>query len=465
MKRPGAIWRTTAVRLAAVYTALFCLGLGLGLGALYLGTIGVIERQRAATLEAEVRALSERFREGGTARLVRAIDARTAPDARGDAVYLLVTPQGRRISGNLTAWPVEAATEGPISFGVSKRDGEQITQREVRALAFNLPRGYRLLVGRDNEELEEFRNRFLSVSLWIALGAVILGLVSGLLLGRRVLGRVARAAEAGEGISAGQFERRVPVSGRDDEFDRLAVSVNGMLDRIEGLMQGMRIATDSISHDVRRPLTRARAELELALRRDPGDAQAAMLRSLSEIDRATGLLGHLLDIARAEAGVQGDSWSTLDLASIADDAVELYQPIAEERGVTLVAETRSARMRGEAQLLAQALTNLLDNALKYAPAADGRVAVDVRPGVDGQVSVSVRDNGPGIPEKQRDAVTERFVRLDAARGGEGSGLGLSLVRAVARLHGGTLAFGDNMPGVVARMTLPTGLPATGSHAK
>ncbi|MEM8658850.1 MAG: HAMP domain-containing protein, partial [Pseudomonadota bacterium] len=321
MRQPGAIWRTTAVRLAAVYSVLFCLGLGLGLAALYAGTIGVIERQRDATVEAEVRALSERFLEGGTRRLVAAIDARTAPDARGDAVYMLITPAGRRVAGNLTAWPVEAAAQGVTSFGVTKRDGEELTRREVRAFAFNLPGGYRLLVGRDSEDLEEFRNRFLSVSFWIALGAVVLGLVSGLLLGRRVLARVARAAEVGEGISAGQFEHRVPISGQGDEFDRLAASVNGMLDRIEGLMQGMRIATDSISHDVRRPLTRARAELELALRRTPqGDAQVAMTRSLAEIDRATGLLGHLLDIARAEAGVPGESWSDLDLATIAEDA-------------------------------------------------------------------------------------------------------------------------------------------------
>lgn len=449
-----AVWRTTAARLAAVYTVLFCLGLALGLIALYAGTIGVIERQRDVALKAEVRALSERFREGGTARLIPAIEARTGPQARGDAVYLLATPRGRRLVGNLTTWPREAAVEGPITFGVSKRDGEGVVQRQVRALVFDLPRDYRLLVGRDSGDLQEFRARFLRVSLWIAVGAVVLGITSGVFMGRRVLARVAVAAEAGERISAGHLDRRVPISGRGDEFDRLAASVNGMLDRIEALMQGMRVATDSISHDVRRPLTRARAELDLALRRDldTEQTQSAISRSLTEIDRATGLLAHLLDIARAEAGVPDDSWTDVDLARIVADAVELYQPIAEERGITLSVDTTRTKTRGEQQLLAQVVTNLLDNALKYAPAGDGAVAVRV---TADPVTITVSDNGPGIPADQHSVVTERFVRMDAARGGEGSGLGLSLVRAVVRLHGGTLAFADNAPGLIAKVMFPS----------
>lgn len=451
----GAIWRTTAVRLAAVYTVLFCLGMGLGLAALYAGTIGVIERQRDSTLEAEVRALSERFREGGTARLIPAIEARTGPNARGDAVYLLATPTGGRLAGNLTAWPREAQGEGPVSFGVTKRDGEAIVQRSVRALAFDLPRGYRLLVGRDSGELQEFRARFLRVSLWIGLGAVALGLISGTLLGRQVLARVARAAEAGERISAGQLDRRVPVSGRGDEFDRLAVSVNGMLDRIEALMQGMRIATDSISHDVRRPLTRARAELELALGQGATDeaAQTAMARGVVEIDRATAMLGHLLSIARAEAGVSDGHWAEVDLEAVVGDAVEFYQPVAEAQGVALTPETTPLGIKGDQQLLAQAVTNLLDNALKYAPTGAGRVEVRLCAD-DGGAIIEVADNGPGIPADQRAAVIERFVRLDQARGGEGAGLGLSLVRAVVRLHNGRLTFDDNAPGLRVRLCLP-----------
>ncbi|WP_112322759.1 ATP-binding protein [Oceanibium sediminis] len=453
----GAVWRTTAVRLAALFTLLFSLLLGAGLTAVYIGTIGVVDRQTDATLDAEVRALSERFASGGLSQLVRAIEDRSGRDALADNVYLLVTGSRRRIAGNLSGWPVvepgAASPEGWISFPVSKRDGAEVKDRQVRALVFDLPQGYRLLVGRDSEDQLEFRRRFFSVVIWVALGTVALGLVSGLFLGRRVLARVERVAEAGERIAAGNLDRRVPVSGRGDEFDRLADAVNAMLDRIEALMQGTRVATDSISHDVRRPLTRVRAELELALRRDlDGEqAQAAMGRALGELDRAVGILNALLNIARAEAGVAGSAWADVDLAQIAGDAAELYQPIAEERGVTLTLDLATpAQTRGEVQLLAQAVANLIDNALKYAPAGTGAVTIATGPGP----SLTVSDNGPGIPPEARDTVTERFVRLDAARGGEGSGLGLSLVRAVLRMHGGTLTLEDAQPGLRATITLP-----------
>nr|WP_246237363.1 HAMP domain-containing sensor histidine kinase [Halovulum dunhuangense] len=284
-----------------------------------------------------------------------------------------------------------------------------------------------------------------------------MGLALGLILGRRVLARVARAAEAGERIAAGNLDGRVPVSGSGDEFDRLATSVNAMLDRIEALMQGMRIATDSISHDVRKPLTRVRAELDLALRRetDAAGAQAAMARALGQIDAAVGILGRLLDIARAEAGMAGGEWRAVDLSRIAEDAAELYLPLAEERGIALSIDTADrSPAHGEPQLLAQAVANLIDNALKYAPAASGLVRVTAGPLPSGGAFVEVTDNGPGIPTEARDRVTERFVRLDAARGGDGSGLGLSLVRAVVHLHGGRLALGDAGPGLSARIELP-----------
>lgn len=454
--RGAAVWRTTAVRFALIYTTLFCIGLGIGLGAVYMGTIGVVLRQTDATLEAEVRALAERFNEGGLGRLVSAIEARTGPDMNGDNVYLLTTPNGRPLAGNLNAWPDNLDQTGPVTFPVQKRDGDRVTDRQVRAQSFRLPGGYRLLVGRDSEDQFEFRRRFLGVVAWVALGTVIVGLVAGLLLGRRVLARVERVAEVGEGIAAGNLDRRVPVAGTGDEFDRLAESVNAMLDRIEALMQGMRIATDSISHDVRRPLTRVRAELELALRRDAGGAAAqdAMGRAMEELDSAVVILGNLLKIARAEAGVPGETWQTLDLAAITAEAAELYQPLGEERGVTLDEHLSPASCRGEPQLVAQAVANLIDNAIKYAPAADGRVRVDTRALPDGSAVLEVMDNGPGIPAEAREQVTERFVRLDAARGGEGSGLGLSLVRAVMRLHGGRLELDDAGPGLRARLVFP-----------
>ncbi|MSU88725.1 HAMP domain-containing protein [Rhodobacteraceae bacterium 2CG4] len=456
MSLPRGLWRTTPVRFAAVLTALFCLVLGGGLGAVYLGTVAVVDRQTEATLDAEIRALSERFEEGGLRRLVGAIEARTGPDARGDNVYLLVGPDGRRRAGNLSAWPAGHDDGAEISFPVTKRDGAESTERRVRALTFELPRGYRLLVGRDSEDQFMVRQRFVRAAVWVILFAIAVGLVSGVLLGRRVLRRVEAAAEAGERIAAGNLERRVPLAGSGDEFDRLAGSVNAMLDRIEGLMSGMRLATDAISHDVRKPLTRVRAELELALlRRAEGeDAQVVMTHALEQIDAAMKILANLLDIARAETRVPGDSWKPIDLATIAEDAAELYHPVAEARGIEVVLDTGPAPARGEPQLVAQAVANLIDNALKYAPAADGRVTVRAHPTDDGGACVEVADNGPGIPAEARATVADRFVRLDDARGGEGSGLGLSLVRAVAHLHGGRLELLDNAPGLRARIMLP-----------
>ena len=289
----------------------------------------------------------------------------------------------------------------------------------------------------------------------MAAAGVLVGLLAGYLMGRRVLKRVERAAQAGAGIAAGNFDQRLPMTGSGDEFDRLAGAVNAMLDRIEQLMAGMRIATDGISHDLRRPLTRARAELELAATGDGGPEalQAAAARALEDIDAAATLLGDLLRLARAEAALPGDGWGVVDLEALAGEAAELYQPLAEERGIAFEVSLAPAEITGDGALLAQALANLIDNALKYAPPGQGRIALRLTRERD-TTTIEVADNGPGIPAEDRERVTRRFVRLDPARSDSGAGLGLSLVAAVARLHGGTLALDDAGPGLIARLTLP-----------
>ena len=449
--RAASVWRTTAFRFATIYTGVFALAMALGLGSVYWGTIRVIELQTDAAITGEIRALSERFQEGGLPALVQAVEARTGPDATADNAYIVVGPDKRRLAGNLSQWPRIAVYEDWFSFPVTKRDGPERRDRIVRAQAFELPGGFGLLVGRDSENQSEFRRLFYETVLWIGGATLAFGLLAGYVLGRQVLRRVDRAAQAGEAIAAGNLDSRVPVSGSGDEFDRLAESVNAMLDRIEGLMAGMRIATDSISHDVRRPLTRLRAQLEMA-QAGQGDPAEAMARATEEIDATVAILENLLKIARAEAGVPGEAWQRLDLARIAADAAELYQPVAEERGIALTVAGGPAMVRGEPQFLAQAVANLIDNALKYAPPGDGAVHVTVTG--DGGATLAVTDNGPGISAADRERVTERFVRLDDARATPGSGLGLSLVRAVARMHGGALELSDNAPGLSAVLTLP-----------
>jgi signal transduction histidine kinase len=251
----------------------------------------------------------------------------------------------------------------------------------------------------------------------------------------------------------GDLGRRVPVRGSGDEFDRLAASMNAMLDRIEELMVGMRTVTDSIGHDLRSPLTRLRSRLERIQPSEtsPTERDQALDDALGDIDATLDLLNRLLEIARAESGLQREQMTKIDVASVAVDVAELYDPTAEEAGLSIEATAdQPVMLMGHGELLAQAVSNLVDNATKYAR-QHVRVEVSL---ADGSVTVSVVDDGPGIPEEDRERAIQRFVRLDPSRTGRGSGLGLSLVAAVARLHGGSLVLSDAEPGLRADMVMP-----------
>lgn len=444
------VWRTTAFRQAALYTALVLVAVFAALGSVYWATVGAIERQTAATIAAEVQGLSEQFRAGGLSRLATTIERRSRAGPGVTSIYILMSPDRRRVAGNLDRWPAAAPEEGRFSFPLRRlSEGGEISRRAL-AESFRLPGGYRLMVGRDAEDLDLVRKRFRAAAFWVGGGALIFGLAAGWVLSRRVLGRVARAAETGERIAAGQFDRRLPARGDGDEFDRLAGSVNAMMDRIEGLMRAMRIATDSISHDLKRPLTRLRARLELALGESDGDPEA-LGAALEEVDRAVTILDNLLRIARAEAGAASVDFQDTDLAELVEDAADLYRPLAEAEGVTLEVETSPLRRPAERQLMAQAVINLIDNALKFVPREAGRIRVQLSARPGGGVEIEVRDNGPGIPEADRERVKERFVRLEPSRMSEGAGLGLSLAASVARLHGGDLVLDDAAPGLIAAL--------------
>lgn len=438
------LWQTTAFRQAALYSAFLIAAVALALGSVYVATVGAIERQTAATIAAEVQGLSEQFRAGGLTRLARTIERRSRAAGGASSIYMLVDADLRSVAGNLDRWPDAAPENGSFAFRLLVTEGQG--SRRAVAESFRLPGGYRLLVGRDAEDLELVRGRFRAAILWVGGGALLFGLGAGLLLARRVLARVARAAQAGERIAAGQLERRLPTGGSGDEFDRLAESVNGMMDRIEGLMRAMRIATDSISHDLRRPLTRLRARLELA-EGDPETVGAAV----EEVDRTVKILDNLIRIARAEAGDQTVAFVPTDIAALVEDAADLYRPLAEAEGLSFEVVTEAMVRPVERQLLAQAVANLIDNAIKYAPPDVGRIRVTLRARPDGRAEIAVTDNGSGIPEADRERATARFVRLEPSRGGEGAGLGLSLAAAVMRLHKGDLILGDAGPGLVARL--------------
>jgi signal transduction histidine kinase len=445
---------TSTFRLALLYAVLFGLSVLVLLGVFYWAADRALERQTSQAIEAEIQALAERYRSAGFGGLTQAIVERAARPRLGDMLYLLATPDGRALAGNMTQWPDQVGREdGWLRFAIERRWQTGETERsEARARSFELPQGLLLLVGRDNRERLSLRRLMLESLAWSMAGIVLLGIGGGLLLSRRVLSRIDAVARVAEEIRQGAVSSRVALSGTGDEFDRLAETLNRMLDEIERLVGSIRGVTVNIAHDLKSPLARLRGRLEMALRADapPSERRGAIEQAIEEADGLIATFNALLSIAEAQSGRSPAEMGELDLAALVADAGDLYEPLAEERGLKLETEgERGVAIRGNRQLLFQALANLIDNALKYAPAG-GAVRVSARQAAEGP-ELCVADRGPGIPERDRARVVEPFVRLDQSRGTPGSGLGLSLVDAIARLHGAVLKLEDNEPGLKARL--------------
>lgn len=429
--------------------ALFGVSVSGVLAFVYYTTVGVIVRQTDETIQTEIQSLAEYYADNGLPGLVDVIQRRSSSVSGERGIYLLADPGFERIAGNLVQWPEVARGEpGWVDFLVRSERGDIRRPQIARARTFVLPGGFRLLIGRDLTERELFQD-YMTDALFAALGlAVVLGLLGGFLMSRDLLRRLDAINRSCRAIIQGNLQERMPVKGTDDEFDRLARNLNAMLDRIHELMVGMRQVTDNIAHDLRSPISRMRSRLEIALRGQP-DVEAcreAMQETIEESDTILATFNALLSIALAESGVPREQFERVDLAAIARDALDLYAPLAEDKSQTLEAEIQDgAEISGNRQLLLQALINLIDNAIKYTPSG-GRIRLEVAPTKDKRI-VAVADDGPGIPAESRDAVLERFARLDASRETPGSGLGLSLVGAVARLHGAELRLEDNRPGL------------------
>ncbi len=462
--RTARLVRTSTFRLSLLYVVLFGASVLLLLAFIYWTTVRVIDRQTSDTIEAEVRGLAEQYRARGIRQLVAVIEERSGPYGDPDSVYLLADPGFRRLAGNLSAWPREAAgaegEAGWVEVSARRASGEE-AHGTLRAHTFVLPGGFRLLVGRDPRGRADFEDLILE-SLGGALGiTLVLGLLGGLVMSRRMLRRVDAVRETGERIVRGDLSRRMPVTGVGDEFDRLSITVNEMLDEIETLMTGLRTVTDSVAHDLRSPLTRLKSRLELALREGPDDEhghRAALERAVAETDGILRTFATLMEIARAESGKAGIALEPVDLRAIVSDMIELYAPLAEEKGLAIEAALEeTGEVSGHGQFLSQLVANLLDNALAYTP--EGRIKVCLARGDSGTVRLTVEDSGPGIPPEDRERVQRRFVRLDASRTGGGSGLGLSLVAGVATLHRAELALDESpLGGLRVSVTFPP--PAT-----
>ena len=452
------LFRTSTFRLSLLYVGLFGASALVLLAFIYWTTVRVIDSQTSDTIEAEVRVLAEQYRARGMGQLIAVIEERSGDYGDPDSVYLLADPALQPLAGNLSAWPREAAgaEDGWVEISARRASGEE-AHGTIRAHTFVLPGGFRLLVGRDPRGRSDFEGLILE-TLGGALGiTLVLGLLGGLVMSRRMLRRVDAVRETGQRIVRGDLSRRMPVTGVGDEFDRLSITVNEMLDEIETLMTGLRTVTDSVAHDLRSPLTRLKSRLELALREGPDDEhghRAALERAIAETDGILRTFATLMEIARAEAGKAGIAMAPVDLRAIVGDMVELYAPLAEQKGLAIEATLDETEpVAGHAQFLSQLVANLLDNALAYTP--EGRIGVSLACGEAGTVRLIVEDSGPGIPPEERERVLQRFVRLDASRTGGGSGLGLSLVAGVASLHRATLEL-DQSPlgGLRATVTFP-----------
>jgi signal transduction histidine kinase len=467
----GKIIRTTAFKLTLFYLGIFILFAASLLGYFALNTRRLITEQITATVDGEINGLSEQYAQGGIRRLVIVVDLRSRRP--GSSLYLVTTPTGEGLAGNVGSLE-PGVLDKPGWLETNYRRLEATEGNDHRALVrvVQLPGGFRLLVGRDLEERERLFGIIANAAQWSVALVIILGLAGGFFVSRRVLSRIDAMTGTAQTIMAGDLSGRLPVAGSGDELDRLADNVNAMLDRIEALMRGLKEVSDNIAHDLKTPLTRLRNRSEQALRHATGDAdyRAALESTIAESDDLIRTFDALLMIARAESGQARDNMTEFDAAEIARDVGELYEPLADEKGITLKVEAAAAApVWANRELVSQALANLVDNAIEYAGpngktnGARGEVLVSA--GNEGDlITLSVADRGPGIPDADRGRVVERFVRLEQSRSEPGSGLGLSLAAAVARLHGGELKLEDNHPGLRSTIALPRVGPAAASGA-
>jgi signal transduction histidine kinase len=438
--------RTTSFRLALLFLALF--------GAASLLLFGFLYWQTAVYLRSSVDEWLAREEEGlaasSPADLRRIVAERAARDPGGRRKFALFDAAGNRIAGSQAALPAPLPPlDRPFELTLTRGDEEV----PFRGLLHRLPSGEILLVSQDVDELQEFRELLVGAMAWGGVLVLVLGLAGAVVTGAGALRRIDAITGSIERVVSGNLSERLPARGRSGDLDRLTQVVNGMLDDIERLVQEVKGVSDNVAHDLRTPLTRLLAGLERAHRRAASaeESGAAVAEAIAEARSILATFNAMLRIAEVESGARRAGFTTVDLARIAADVTDLYEPLAEGKNLALALEAEGpspAEMSGDPSLLFEALGNLVDNAIKFTPAG-GRVTVRVLAGQ--RLGLAVADTGPGIPPAEREIVLRRFYRAEKSRHTPGSGLGLSLVAAVARLHGLRLAIEDAGPG--CRVTL------------
>jgi signal transduction histidine kinase len=442
---------STSVRLAFGYAALFAVSSLLLVGFLGWHAASNFDRWTDAALRADAAEISDQLRDAGVRGAIEAIRVHVAEV--GGAVYLLADSRLKPLAGNLPAWPDRAAPK-PGWYWARLPRGDAL--HSVRLLYTALPGGLNLLVGRDLGDRAEIRALIIDTLSWAAATALALAIGGGILVRWAVLRRVEMINVTATAIVHGDLSRRLPVRDGGDAFDRLARTINLILSQIQQLVEGVRNTANVVAHDLRTPLAELRARLEeLGRMRPCGDAVCdEIAKAVADIDRVIGVFNALLRLAEIDSGVRRSGFRRVELAALATEVAELYAPLAEEKQADFVVDAPAGlSVNGDPYLLAQAIANLIDNAVKYVP-RHGEVSLRITPSAAGHIEIAVADDGPGIADAEKLRVTERFYRCRGSNDEAGIGLGLSVVDAVARLHDGSLNLRDNHPGLIAVLQLP-----------
>lgn len=449
------LFKTTVFRLSLVYALLFSTVAAGALGFIYWMAKSQMQEQTDTRLQLETDALLHRYRTTAVEGLLQVIQIRNSDGGSRYLIANLVNRQQQDLTRELEFDSLSGDhTQAFTTLPLSKITGNHQQNQPTRLLLTLLPGGYQLLVATDLKEQHTLLNRLL-ITVLTAIGLIFtFAIIGGSFIGHNVLHRINAVGKTADEIINGNLNQRMPVTRRNDEFDRLSRVLNTMLGRISHLMQGMREVTDNLAHDLRNPLNRLRNRLEASQYEatEKTDYPQLIQDTIQDVDDLIRTFNALLNIAQMESGVQRDDWTDVDLSTLTSELAELYTAVAEEQGLTLTHQAESGlHTHGNRQLLAQAITNLLDNAVKYTPVG-GAISLNARRD-DKQITISVADNGPGIPTEQHGQVFKRFTRLDNARSSPGNGLGLSLVKAVADLHGADIQLQDNQPGLKANLIL------------
>lgn len=453
-----ALFNTTAFRLSVGYMFLVTLAVAVTLGSAYLLTDGLITDEVDVIIDTELKSLQEKYARAGVAGVIDEMNLRVDSWGRIGAVYLLVDSNLEKIAGNVTQWPFDGIpAESRPEFEIATIEPGRRAVHPVRAALRTLPNGERLLVGTDISQGRRFAEKFRTAMLWGTGLTSLAAALTGFWFSYRLSRRVGDVTGTCKRILAGELGRRLPVAGANDEFDALAISVNDVLDRLEDQARTIRATFDSAAHDLRAPLHRLRTRMDALLLRSPPLEPAvheSIESALREVDHLQRTLTTLLQIALAESGAPLASPAAVDVGELATELAELFEPAVRDRGLTLVdQEDSGAIVQGNRQLLAQLVTNLIENCLKYVPSG-GRIDLSVKRLAD-SVCLVVSDNGPGLAADDRVRAVQPFVRLGQGSGRpDSSGLGLSLVAAIARLHRARLSLENNEPGLRVILELP-----------